>query len=186
MHLSDGDLVRAACRGDLDSFRRLYERHYQMIVALARAQLHDPHLAEDAAQESFAVACQQLARLRDADRFPQWLGTICRRTARRMLHTATMTRPLDGEPPYGGQQVDETESEETQALVRQAVECLPAVHREVVCLRYYGGLSHEQIAAALGITTQAVHGRLQRARRRLAHQISASDLDYEPGRKTGP
>ncbi len=38
------------------SFGRLYERHYRMAVGLAYSRLSDPHLAEDAAQEAFAVA----------------------------------------------------------------------------------------------------------------------------------
>ena len=52
MQRSDAELVAAACRGDLASFGRLYERHYRMAVGIARSRLSDGHLAEDAAQEA--------------------------------------------------------------------------------------------------------------------------------------
>jgi len=73
---SNKDLVAAACQGDLASFGLLYERHYRLAVGIARARLSDCHLAEDAAQEAFLIACRTLPSLRDPNRFPEWLGTI--------------------------------------------------------------------------------------------------------------
>ena len=52
MKRSDAELVKAAGDGDVDSFRRLYERHYGLAVGIARTRLWDRHLAEDTAQES--------------------------------------------------------------------------------------------------------------------------------------
>ena len=48
-------------------------------------------------------------------------------------------------------------------LVRQAVADLPERAREVVVLHYFTGLSHREIAASLGLSLEAVHGRLVRA-----------------------
>ena len=59
--------------------------------------------------------------------------------------------------------------------VRQALERLSASQREVIHLHYYSGLSYKQIAQALGTTSEAVHGRLQRARRVLARRLSEMD-----------
>jgi RNA polymerase sigma-70 factor (ECF subfamily) len=169
---TDAELVEAACRGQIASFRELYERHYAMAVGIARSRLADPHLAEDAAQEAFATACRGLASLKDGQRFGQWLGTICRRTASRMARSRTNHAPLGDVP------IDTSKSNgdaRAAARVRQAVERLPASGREVVLLHYFSGLSYEGIAQTLGVTPQSVHGRLQRARRALAEQLSESD-----------
>ena len=60
MQCSDAELVEAARAGDIDSFRKLYERYYGLAVGIARSRLADQHLAEDAAQETFATACRWL------------------------------------------------------------------------------------------------------------------------------
>jgi RNA polymerase sigma-70 factor (ECF subfamily) len=164
--------VQAARGGDFDSFRQLYERHHAMAVGIARSRLADVHLAEDAAQEAFATACRKLHALRDGSRFPEWLGTICRRTASRMARAGERSngRPVERmsvSPPA-------TENT-TDAKVQNAVNQLPSATREVVLLHYFSGLSYDEIARTLGTTPQAVHGRLQRARRQLAELLSLTD-----------
>ena len=56
---------------------------FSWVMVLGYGAVSDHHLAEDAAQEAFAVACRDLGRLRRVDRFAQWLGAICRKVARR-------------------------------------------------------------------------------------------------------
>jgi RNA polymerase sigma-70 factor, ECF subfamily len=174
---SDAELVEAACNGDLASFRELYERHYRMAVGLARSRLSDPHLAEDAAQEAFAVACQRLATLRNGQRFAQWLGTICRRTASRLSRLRVNAEPLDSVPAISASSGDEDESSQQ---VRSAVDRLPQRLREIVLLHYFSGLSYDEISTTLGISHQSVHGRLQRARRRLANALPQFDRKELP------
>jgi RNA polymerase sigma-70 factor, ECF subfamily len=159
---TDAELVRAACSGDVDCFRQFFERHYSLAVAIARSHLSDRHLAEDAAQEAFAKVCRKLPSLRDPSRFPEWLGTICRRTASRMARSHPNGKPMEREPE------SPVEGDDGKRQVHEALKRLPMDAREIVQLHYFGGLTYDEIAEALGITPQAVHGRLQRARRALA------------------
>jgi RNA polymerase sigma-70 factor (ECF subfamily) len=170
LQCSDAELVKAACGGDIDSFRKLCERHYRMAVGIARSRLSDEHLAEDAAQEAFATACRQLCSLRDANRFPEWLGTICRRTASRMVCSQTNDVPIEREPVSPADNDDGA-----VAQVHQALERLSTSAREVIHLHYFSGLSYDEIARVLGISPQAVHGRMQRARRVLARWLSETE-----------
>ncbi len=172
MRRSDAELVKAACAGEVDSFRQLYERYYHMAVGIARSRLTDRHLAEDAAQEAFATACRRLSSLRDAKRFPEWLGTICRRTAGKMARSQINGKPIEREPEAP---VDNVSG--TAAQLHQALERLSTSAREVIQLHYFSGLSYEEISLVLGITPQVVHGRMQRARRILASQLSECDRE---------
>lgn len=167
MDSSDAELVALACGGDLDSFRQLYERYYGMAVGIARSRLGDRHLAEDAVQEAFAVACRGLHSLRDGSRFPAWLAKICRRTAIRMTRAQPNGQPLRHEPTE--QLADDTAAK--SARVQCALAQLAPAAREVIQLHYFSGLSYEEIACALKTTPQAIHGRLQRARRLLASEL---------------
>ncbi|MCP4711637.1 MAG: hypothetical protein GY869_23715 [Planctomycetes bacterium] len=82
---TEAQIIEAAQGGDVDSFGVLYARYYGPIKALAFSVLGDHHLAEDAAQQTFAVACSELHRLRSREKFGWWLAGICRNTARQMV-----------------------------------------------------------------------------------------------------
>jgi RNA polymerase sigma-70 factor, ECF subfamily len=170
---TDSELVEAARRGDVDSFGELYRRHYSAVVGVAYCVLADRHLAEDAAQEAFVVACRELPRLRRAERFGPWIGTIAKRVASRMgrsrrdrgcVEEQTVVAPTANPGPHSSD------------LVREAVEVLPQRAREVVVLHYFTGLSHKEIAAHLGLSAEAVHGRLVRARRILAERLRGNGM----------
>lgn len=169
MPLTDAELVEAACGGDVASFQELFERHYPLAVGIARGRLGDVHLAEDVAQEAFQIACRRLAMLNDGRRFPEWLGTICRRVAGRMARSRRNEQPINGE--LVAEQPMPGENNRLKQL-RSIVDRLPASAREVIVLRYFSGLSHEEIARALRLTPESVHGRLQRARRKIADELS--------------
>ena len=164
---TDAELVEAARKGDVSSFGELYRRHYAAMVGVAYCAVSDHHLAEDAAQEAFAVACRDLGRLRRVDRFAPWLGAICRKVARRAAKSR-FRHPLPEEPIAAA---DTDANDGRLAIVRQSVRRLPERAREVVLLHYFSGLSYEEIAAALGISPQAVHGRLIRARQKMAEYL---------------
>jgi RNA polymerase sigma-70 factor (ECF subfamily) len=169
---SDAELVEAARNGDVNSFGELYRRHYAAAVGIAYCAASDHHLAEDAAQEAFAIACRDLGRLRRADKFAAWLGAICRKVARRFSKSRPRSRlPSDVTEPRATNPTDDRAS-----LVRQSVERLPERAREVILLHYFSGLSHEQIAIVLGTSPQAVHGRLIRARRKMAEDLRRNGL----------
>lgn len=68
----------------------------------------------------------------------------------------------------------EAVSEELRAALDEAVERLGDAEREAVVLRYYRGLSVEQVAAEVGASRGAVRQRLSRAVRRLRGELGGS------------
>jgi RNA polymerase sigma-70 factor (ECF subfamily) len=168
---SDAELVAAACLGDQASFGLLYERHYRLAVGIARSRIADCHLAEDAAQEAFAIVCRALPSLHDPGRFPQWLGTICRRTGSRL----SVDRPTHEPLPEELASADDSNLKALRLQVQDALGSLDETAREIVVLHYFSGLSYQQISQALGLSAQSVHGRLQRARNKLFQILGTHD-----------
>ena len=154
--------MRAAVGGDVECFVALCHRYYATLVAVARAVLRDGHLAEDAAQEALAVACQRLSTLKEPRRFGAWLVTICRHEANAIRRRRPRVERLGERDVPAAPHSDP--ADET-AAVRQAVDSLPVESRELLYLRYRNELSYEAIANLLGLTVEAVHGRLRRAKR---------------------
>ncbi len=176
----DSVLVEQAARGDGDAFTELCRRYYGAMVAIGHAILRDRHLAEDAAQQAFAKAAVSLPKLRKADQFGRWVAAICRNEAR------DLARARHGLPHLGESLMERAErvegilpsnrGQDARDTVTEALARLPAEGREVIFLRFYDGLSYERISAVLGISEQAINGRLRRAKRKLAQYLRRSGL----------
>lgn len=165
--MADGMLVEAARSGDADSFVQLADRFYPAMVAVALSILGDHHLAEDAAQEALAKACRSLQSLKEPDRFAPWLAMICRNQARDLARQAPRMESL-GDRDVA--QVVAAKGPDVER-VRMAIGRLPAEAREIIYLRYYDEMSYQKMSAVLGISQQAVDGRLRRAKELLRERL---------------
>jgi RNA polymerase sigma-70 factor (ECF subfamily) len=177
---ADTNLVAAALQGDAESFSRLCERHYPALVAIAYAQLADRGLAEDAAQEALLVAYRDIARLKEIGRFLPWLAAICRNTAIDLAKARARERRTGIEDC--GPVADLCHQEnDTVAVVREIIFGLPPDVRGVILLRYYNGMTYGQIASLLGVSEEAVNGKLRRARSAIRQQLQRhKSLEMEP------
>ena len=176
---SETQLVEAAQNGHLDSFGALYERYHSSMVALAYSMLADRDLAEDAAQEVFAIACRDIESLKSKERFAAWLAGTCRNVSRQTLR-ANKTRPVAFGNDCAVQSGDDTD--DRQQAIRRAVWSLREAERELIVLRYFDGFSQARISEVLGLSAQAVNGRLVRAKRKIAEYLKRNGLtgdDYE-------
>ena len=167
---TDEILVRRALAGDTAGFTQLCTRYYPALVALAHAIVGDGHLAEDAAQEAVAEACRRLRTLRKPQRFGSWLGAICRNVAKDMLTDRTRLRRV----AEGLAQTRPSDNGDAKTAMNRAVRALPEHLRQVVFLRYYNAMTYEQMSSVLGLSGQAINGRLRRARKRIAGHMKSN------------
>jgi len=167
VHEPEITLVEAAINGDAESFTELCRRYYPAMVAIAHSVLGDRHLAEDAAQEAFAKAAVKLPQLRRKSRFAGWLAAICRNAAKDMVRRTIGLHVTNELSTVAGK----SDQDDTTEVVREAIGRLSASARELVFLRYYDGLSYEQISSVLGISQQTINGRLRRAKRKMAELL---------------
>ena len=161
------ELVEAAIDGDIESFGELCRRYYPAMVAIGYSLVADHQLAEDAAQEAFARALVRLRRLKNRTKFAPWLAAICRNVARDMV--AAKARQIAAEDISQASADDSQDG--SSEIVRWAIEQLPASVRELIVLRYYDGLSYEEIASVLGVSRATVNGRLTRAKWKMAKYL---------------
>ncbi|MBN2130981.1 MAG: sigma-70 family RNA polymerase sigma factor [Sedimentisphaerales bacterium] len=174
---NEREVVEAACGGDAEAMAGLYERYYAVMVWVAYSVLLDRGLAEDAAQQAFATACEKMHGLRRRDRFGPWLTRICRNAAidiaRERRHDAVLRRDAEGRmcpsPSCNG----------FDSAVKDAVDALAPMYREVVVLHYYNRMSYREIQGVLGISADTVKGRLARARKRMQAHLKCNGFNRE-------
>ena len=142
---------------------------------MAYRMLGDATEAEDAAQEVFVRAWNQLHTFQLDRRFSTWLLSIASHYCIDVLRRRRPAAPLDDVALYvesGEPEPDEVALQGEQAeIVKRLLNKLPDKYRSVTVLRYYNDLSYEEIARVTGLTESAVKTQLHRARRMLAEQI---------------
>ncbi len=163
----DSVLVEAAINGEADGFTELCKRYYPAMVAIAHSAIGDRHLAEDAAQQAFAKAAVELPKLRKKSYFAGWLAAICRNAAKDIAQARDALPGYDWRSTMAGSPREDDVTEH----VKEALSRLPMSAREVIFLRFYDGLSYEQMSVVLGISHQAINGRLRRAKKKLASYL---------------
>ncbi|MHC4586848.1 MAG: RNA polymerase sigma factor [Planctomycetota bacterium] len=104
------------------------------------------------------------------DKFAPWLAQICRNVARDMV--AAKARQINMEDSC--RVSDSSGRDDNVEAVRRSIEQLPLRSREVIVLRYYNGLSYEEIASVLGISKPTINGRLTRAKRKMARYLKSN------------
>lgn len=171
-------LVRAALTGDQVAFAELVTRYQSAVYNMASRMLGDPTDAEDAAQEVFVRAWNQLHTFHLDRRFSTWLLSIASHHCIDVLRRRKPTAPLEGVALYVQSSEPEPDElvlrDEQREMVQGLINSLPDKYRAVTLLRYYGDLSYDEIAQATGLSESAVKTQLHRARRMLAGRLLES------------
>ena len=164
--------VKAAKSGNLECFGKLCENYYSTLVAIAYSILGDHHLAEDAAQATYAKALTALPKLKDVDKFAAWLARICRNTATDMVNKKSRQYTTDDLSQVQAC----NEPDETTPLIRQAMGQLTPDEKEIICLRYYDQMSYQQMGEILGLSSPAINGRLKRAKQKMGEYLKRNNF----------
>ena len=171
----DRALVQAALYGNQMAFGELVTRYQGAVFNMCYRMLSDPTEAEDAAQEVFVRAWNQLRTFQMDRRFSTWLLSIASHYCIDMLRRRKPSAPLDDVALFVQSDDPEPEDVAIQAeqseMVQRLLNTLPDKYRSVTVLRYYNDLSYDEIARATGLTESAVKTQLHRARKMLADQL---------------
>ncbi len=145
---------------DTEALGSAYQAYGGELLRFARRSLHDPQLAEEAVQETFARAWRSRATF-DAEVGPlrAWLFAIERRVVIDLAvkRSGQHAEPLDEERADARDEID-------VALigwqVEEALRRLKPEHRRVLVRTYFGQCSGSELAAELGIPEGTVRSRL--------------------------
>jgi RNA polymerase sigma-70 factor (sigma-E family) len=142
----------------------IYRTHRMGMVRLAILLVDDQASAEDVVQEAFAGLFRNWAGLRDNAAAIGYLRTAVVNGSRSMLRRRRTARAYV--PPHPGTERSAESlallTAEHQAVVSALADLAPR-QREVLVLRYYGGLSEAEIAEATGLSKGTVKSTASRA-----------------------
>jgi RNA polymerase sigma-70 factor (ECF subfamily) len=179
MHESDRNAVARVCEGDGNAFQSLVERHSRYVFHVAYRLTGSSQDAEDVVQETFLKAYRQLSRFEARADFRTWLHRIAvncsidfirARRSREIAQDIADLEDAGGDPVahHGPPAPDRLAlSAEIDARIREALDTLTAMERAAFMLRHVEGRPIREVAAALGLKTEAAKNSIFRAVRKM-------------------
>ena len=172
--ISDEEVVRRVAGGERELFELLLRRYNQRVYRAVRAVLRNPDDIEDVMQQAYVSAYRHLHQFEGRASFSTWMIRIAIREAsarnRKTLSHLQLVPELDGETIMNDVREPSPDPEERAVTtdlmqhVEAEVAALPETYRSVLLLREVEGLSTEETAECLEISTDVVKTRLHRAR----------------------
>jgi len=151
------------------ALEQLYAAHWRSLVRLGVLVVGDLAQAEEITQDAFVALHARWRRLREPDKALAYLRqTVVNRSRSALRHKGVVNRhaqatgsaSVSGTDLPGSDEAALTSERRTRVLA--ALQDLPDRQREVMALRYYGGLSEAEIAEVLGISRGAVKSHASR------------------------
>ncbi|HEX6852818.1 MAG TPA: RNA polymerase sigma factor [Candidatus Polarisedimenticolaceae bacterium] len=148
--------------------RSIFERHHLGVFRYLRRILGSSADAEDLTQETFLRVMRGLPGYRPDGREAAWVYEIARNLA------LNRRRDVARRPAIQSAIPEIPNTAPPQVELQQALSTLPDLDRDCFLLRESGGLGYAEIAAACGITEDAVRSRIHRARTALRAALAGT------------
>ena len=187
--------VRPTLESLSPEFAKFFEEHSRQIFYLCLRMLGDQTKAEDATHDVFLKAWRKLDSFRGEASWRTWVYRIainhCRNLqqawAERNIHTAADDSVFQNAESDGASPLRVLEMKELGERIDRALGRLTPEYRLLLLLVADGELSYEQIGELTEQTSDAIRGKLHRARKAFAVEFQKTEherLNHETGIKT--
>ena len=161
---SDEALMLEFQRGSRPAFEELFARYQGPLYGFFRRRLKSQERAEDLVQETFLAVIRATARYEPRAQVRTYLYGIALKLLAGERRKQAKDPPVPNSDANPGPEPARDDPSDAVLWVRQALDKLEAMDREVLMLREYEQLSYAQIAQLLRIPVNTVRSRLFRAR----------------------
>lgn len=173
--LDDDRLIKLFAEGQNQAFDVLLERHKMRVFNYILHTVKDEDTANDAFQEAFVkvITTVKQGRYTPDGKFAAWLMRIAHNliidhfrqskseatVSADQADYAVLNRPELASDTIEDTLVDRAIRDDVRHMVRQ----LPREQRQVLVMRYYGGMSFKEIAERTGVSINTALGRMRYA-----------------------
>lgn len=163
-------------RGGLPDFTEIYETHVRAVYYLILRWLGDAAKAEDATHDVFLKAFRHLADFRRESEIRTWLYRIAINHCKNLCSTWTQRNVTltqdggfeDGAVIDAATPLQVAEAKDLGRGIQQALDALPEEYRILLLCVADEEMSYDEIAVLTGQSSDAVRGKLYRARKAFA------------------
>jgi RNA polymerase sigma factor (sigma-70 family) len=162
---SDASLLRDwTIGGSEEAFAELARRYAGLLYHAALRRTGREDLAGESAQNSLLILARKAPQLTDLPTLAGWLHrTACYEAAKILRRERRHEARMKNLPPPDGPDDDDSPWQEAAPLLDRALDALPEKDRQVIFLKYFDGMSFEQMAKQFGGESAAWRQRGSRA-----------------------
>ena len=180
VEFEDRDLIRRMTSKDAAALDAFYVRYNRLAFSLILRIVGNPADAEDVLSDVFWQIWQQSSKF-DATRGKPvaWLMTIARTRAIDCLRTSNRNQAqadhmeFNEAPPASPSEPDSFVVADTRRAVREALETLSGQQKQLLEMAYFQGMSHTEIAAAVGQPLGTVKDRIRTGMAHLRQRLKS-------------
>lgn len=170
------ELIIRVVQGDEIAFEQLFRQYKDKLYSFILHLSGSATIAEDVLQDVFLKIWRDRNQLTNIDNFNAYLYRMAQNTAinvlRRQSREALLLNEVQRLAPEGVQGDELLAAKEVRTALQQAINNLPPQQRKVYQLGKEQGLTYEQIAFTLGITTSTVRNHMVQALRSIREYIA--------------
>lgn len=173
-------LVLRCQAGDDNAFEQLYDLYNNKTMRFLKSWLNE-EAARDINQEVWLSVYLNIAELMHPESFRTWLYRItrfaaidCLRTKQRQIEfIETFVNEMSNK--FHGKISHEEIEEIVSFDLSEIIEMLSPHHREVIILKYWEGMSYEEIALIVGSPIGTIRSRIHHAKQKIKEFIDKSE-----------
>lgn len=178
---TDERIAQLVQKGNKEAFGALVARYEVKISRYANKFLYAYQDREDAVQETFIKAYQNIQSFRTSERFSPWIYRIAHNTFLNVVRKQSREKVtfFDTDTLFALNISDSSEEalreqHEDREILEQQLETLSVKYREVLVLFYFEEKNYDEIADILHIPKATVGVRLARAREQMKKQYQVT------------
>jgi RNA polymerase sigma-70 factor (ECF subfamily) len=181
--ISDEALALHIQENSGEGIEELIERYQEPLLRYAQRLINDPEASEDAIQNTFVSAYQNINSYNPRRPFSSWIY--------RIAHNKAINEVRNSKPKVSleeATEIPDPEDAETLAgklddkalrkLLEKHLESLPVKYREPLILRYFEEQSYDEISDILRIPKNTVGVRIRRGLEKLKIKVDINAKEY--------
>jgi len=168
----DNELVYEVLQGSRSSFEVLIERYQDKIYGMILQMTDDREMAKDLTQDVFVKAYTGLRGFNFKYRFFSWLYRIALNETISGMKARRRFESLEKAGELAAEDNEQHDGSESGTRLKQALRELKSDYRSLILLKYYFGLSYDDMAETLEISVSKVKDRLFNARMALREKLN--------------
>ncbi len=187
MEENDEILWKGLMEGDRSMFLALYRKYYHSLLFIGLKEIKDAHLVKDSIQQQFLYLWEKRETIQPAKNVKSYLITsFLRRLTNDWkrsgklsnLHVAWNNTSIDPLPTPEESLISKDAQTQLGKLLMSHINSLPARQRELIILKFYEGLTYDEMVQITGLAHRTVYNKIHDGLKKIKLNLEKERYSY--------